>query len=381
MHLMDRLGFLALLLSGLGVGAASAAEEPAPQPAAVAKEGAPQPSATPKQDDVARWNDRGNPRKMLETFFFAIYAYDLAPELIVNAIDCLDLGAMDPVARERDAALMAHELSGIISRRSDISLYGIPETTDSKWLTLVDDGEMRIAMAVQPDGTWRFTRHTVEHIPRMRAQSGEGQRAAQESRLKLAEGRSDPETTIRTFLQAALVRRDFCAASQCLDLRDIPAKLRSVHGPERARKLLFVMQRCAFAFPQEFPSDPDGWRFIWHSNHRGRIMLDRVHTPEGKDAWLFSTMTLHNLDRLVEGFRNVPPDPRYARIGTLVDARVLTDSHGMVAPPKDVPREFGSPRSTLRTFFEAIEELEYDDRKAEIVLSCTRSSARSISIS
>ena len=40
--------------------------------------------------EIARWNDRTTPRRMLETFFFAIYCYDLAPELIVNAIDCLD---------------------------------------------------------------------------------------------------------------------------------------------------------------------------------------------------------------------------------------------------------------------------------------------------
>ena len=37
---------------------------------------------------IDRWNDRTTPRRMLETYFFAIFCYDLAPELIVNAIDC-----------------------------------------------------------------------------------------------------------------------------------------------------------------------------------------------------------------------------------------------------------------------------------------------------
>ena len=58
-----------------------------------------------------------------------------------------------------------------------------------------------------------------------------------------------------------------------------------------ARKLAFVMQRCAFPFSQEVPNDPDGYRYVWHSNHRGRILLERVRLPEGQDAWLFSRGT------------------------------------------------------------------------------------------
>src|SRR5438477_12155904 len=58
--------------------------------------------------EIARWNDRTTPRRMLETFFFAISCYDLAPELIVNAIDCLDFGKIGQEVNERDAALMEH---------------------------------------------------------------------------------------------------------------------------------------------------------------------------------------------------------------------------------------------------------------------------------
>jgi hypothetical protein len=72
---------------------------------------------------------------------------------------------------------------------------------------------------------------------------------------------------------------------------------------EMARKLSFVMQRCGFMFSQEVPNDPEGYRYVWHSNHRGRIMLERVRLPEGQDAWLFSRGTLRNLDALVEEAR------------------------------------------------------------------------------
>ena len=48
-----------------------------------------------KLEDPARWNDRTTPRKTLETFYFAISGYDRSPGLIANAIDCLDLTALD----------------------------------------------------------------------------------------------------------------------------------------------------------------------------------------------------------------------------------------------------------------------------------------------
>lgn len=346
-----------VLLASLGLAGSAIGEEP-------------KPPRLETKGDVARWNDRSNPRKMLETFFFAIYVYDLAPELILNAIDCLELGDMDPQTRERDAALMAHELNGIIARRSDVSLFSVPAKPSGDRVILAEGADALIAIVRQPDGSWRFSRETVERIPKMRAAAAESQREVQAARSKLAEGRTDPEATLRSFIYAALVKQDFGAASRCLDLRDLPVQSHALHGPDLARKLVFVMQRCGFAFPQEFPSDPDGWRFIWHSNHRGRIMLDRVRMEDGKDAWLFSRMTLHNLDALVEGFRDQPADPRYARVGRVIEPEMLTVSQVRVPPPSNVPANLGSPRATLGTFFQAIDELEYDDQKARDLLGC-----------
>src|SRR3712207_3996642 len=65
--------------------------------------------------DVTRWNDRSTPRKTLETLYFSIIGYDRSPGLIVNAIDCLDLDGLDPEMRERDAALLAHQLDFILN--------------------------------------------------------------------------------------------------------------------------------------------------------------------------------------------------------------------------------------------------------------------------
>jgi MscS family membrane protein len=362
------------LLSLLGYCGAGSAQQQGPSPTvqnAMRTPHAPEPAAPRRSAaDVARWNDRTTPRRTLETFFFAIYCYDLAPELIVNAIDCLDYSGVGKFVKEQDAALMAHELNSIVCRH-DVALYSVPdEKVDGEEWTLATNPTQHITLQRQKDGRWRFDARTVREIGTMRLESVRGQRQAQEARLKLAEGRTDPEATMRTFL-TEIVRHDFTAAARCLDLRDFPLKLRATQGPELARKLFFVIQRCRFVFPQEIISDPDGWRYIWHSNHRGRIVLDRVRQEDGKDAWVFNRGTLRNLDALVEGFRNSRPDPRYAFLGVVMEPSMLAEGDRTSwMPPSSVPGELGSPRATLRTFLENMDELEFDDVRTRMVLSC-----------
>ena len=323
-----------------------------------------------KTDDVARWNDRTTPRKMLETFYFAISGYDRSPGLIANAIDCLDLKSLDPEMRERDAALLAHQLEFILTRQA-IPLYAVPDRPEGDRVVLDEVAGQAIALARQLDGRWRFDSETVGRIGRLRKLVSAGQREAQEARARMAEGRTDPAATIRSFAGAAMGRRDFAMASRCLDLRDIPPKLRASEGAQMARKLAFVMQRCGFIFSQEVPNDPEGYRYVWHSNHRGRIMLERVRLPEGQDAWLFTRGSLRNLDALVEGMRSKPPDPRYSTIGVVIGEDVLAAGHAArVPPPAGCIAGTGSPRKTLRTFLESMDELEFDSDQSEVLLAC-----------
>ncbi|AGA31030.1 mechanosensitive ion channel family protein [Singulisphaera acidiphila] len=323
-----------------------------------------------KPSEAARWNNRTTPRKMLETFYFAITGYDRSPSLIVNAIDCLDLTGLDPEMRERDAALLAHQLEFILNRQG-IPLYSVPDHSEGDRVVLDDVAGQPIALTKQPDGLWQFDSVTVGRIGRLRKLASAGQHEAQEARSKMAEGRTDPAATIRTFAGSAMGRRDFAAAARCLDLRDIPSKLRATEGAQMARKLAFVMQRCGFMFSQEVPNDPEGYRYVWHSNHRGRIMLERVRLPEGQDAWLFTRGSLRNLDALVEGFRTKTPDPRYATIGVVIGEEVLvSDRAAKVPPPVGVPAGLGSPRKTLRLFLESMDELEFDADRSRDLLAC-----------
>jgi MscS family membrane protein len=330
----------------------------------------PRPFSYPHPEQAARWNDRSTPRKTLETFYFAITGYDRSPGLIVNAIDCLALDALAPEVRERDAALLAHQLEFILNRQS-IPLYAVPDHAEGDHVVLDEVGNQPIALERQADGRWRFDAKTVGQIGRLRKIASASQHQADEARSKMAEGRTDPAATMRSFASAAMGRHDFALAARCLDLRDIPPKLRASEGAQMARKLAFVIQRCGFLFSQEIPNDPDGYRYVWHSNHRGRIMMERTRLPEGQDAWLFTRGSLRNLDALVEGFRDRAPDPRFAAIGLALGEEVLAAGRdAKVTPPPGVPLALSSPRKVLRTFFEAMDDLEFDGERSKDLLAC-----------
>ncbi len=156
--MLDRRLWLTVIVVGLGCSAAGAQG-----PVTKARSAAATATATApvqKVEDVAKWNDRTTPRKTLETFYFAISGYDRSPGLIANAIDCLDLTALDPAMRERDAALLAHQLEFILNRQA-IPLYGVADRADGEQVVLDEVAGQRIVLARQPDGRWRFDSDTV----------------------------------------------------------------------------------------------------------------------------------------------------------------------------------------------------------------------------
>src|SRR5207248_9931396 len=105
-------------------------------------------------------------------------------------------------------------------------------------------------------------------------------------------------------------------------------------------------QRRGFTYVQLVPDNPNLLPFTWHADRDGRVVLERVHPAEGKDAWLFSRHTVANLPKMYAAAQHAQPDPRFTRLGLTVpplpaDGRAVS----VREKPAAVPARLGSPRA------------------------------------
>jgi MscS family membrane protein len=301
-----------------------------------------------------------SPRETLKTLYFAGVAYDLRPQLMDEAIACLDL---DP-ARGGDTAeatRLVIELEQTL-RILCVPIHSVPEKTERTTVALLEGDVFNITLARGPDGLWRFDRDTVERIPTMNRASLARYRTVQAERAALKEEYTDPSATMRRFLQDSLAR-DFYAAARCLDLSWMDSAERSDKGPLLARQLAFVMQRRGWLFLQEVPNHPAGPTYTWHADKSGRIALDRLRLPDGKEAWLFNKKTVRNIPVMYEHAKDQPADPRYVRIGKVLEPLTADDPALSRVRPGAVPAHLGSPRALLQGFFHVMDAAERSDAR------------------
>jgi MscS family membrane protein len=299
-----------------------------------------------------------SPRETLRTLYYAIVAYDKAPQLVDEAILCLDL---DPAraANAVEASRLAIDLE-LILRTLCVSTYGVPEAVYGNTVTVLDEHGLKVSLARGPDGLWRFSRDTVERIPAMSRACLARFRDLQTERAALEDGRTDPSATMRRFLMDTM-SRDFYSAAWCLDLSKIPQEERSEKGPLLARQLAYIMQRRGWVFLQEVPNHPNGPVFTWHADKTGRIVVERVHREGGKLAWLFSTKTVRNIPAMFEQARNQQVDWRFQRLGVaLIDTG---DTATGRRAPANVPAKLSSPRALLQGFFRVMDAAETHDAR------------------
>src|SRR5206468_7083013 len=133
------------------------------------------------------------------------------------------------------------------------------------------------------------------------------------SRAALRESYTDPRATMRRFMSNSY-KGDFTAASQALDLSSLSTADRRERGPALAQMLAFVLQRRGYTFSQLLSDNPDAPPVTWHADRDGRIVLERIHPAEGKDAWLFNRHTVANLPRMYAAAQPALPDARYVRL-------------------------------------------------------------------
>lgn len=306
-----------------------------------------------------------SPRDTLQTLYYAVDVYDYDPSIIADAVACLDLGDSMP-ADSASAALLAVQLENILSNL-EIPLAGVPDRADSEPVIFKlpeDRTKSRdLVMRRGADGLWRFDRTTVDAIPALQHLSLSRQKNLQNERLLLREAYTDPRATMRRFMADALAG-DFAAAAKSLDLSALSSADRRDRGPALAQQLAFVLQRRGYTYSQMLSDNPNGPPFTWHADRDGRIIIERIHPAEGKDAWLFSRYTVANLPRMYAAAQPAQPDLRFVRLGRVVPALPADGrATNLRERPKSVPPRQGSPRSVLKAFFRIMDDADTNDSR------------------
>ncbi|HLJ95511.1 MAG TPA: mechanosensitive ion channel domain-containing protein [Gemmataceae bacterium] len=306
------------------------------------------------------------PRETVKTLYFSIIAYDFHPALIDDAIACLEKNP-EQARTAGELSRLAIELDAILQELC-LPLDAVLENPSGDRVVLYDADGFTIALRRQADNCWLFDRDTVDRIPTMYRLALLRHRNLQAERASLREGFTDPSATLRRFLVDGMAG-DYYAATQALDLSKLPSEQRE-RAPTFAQQLLFVIQRRGWVFFQEVPNQPDGPPFTWHADRDGRIVLERVRLPDGKDAWLFSRNTVRNLGQMYEAARNKEPDAHYVQLRRVVPP-VASDPlpSGTQCPPS-IPPQLGTPRAVLKGFFAAMDDAERDDSRLVDAIAC-----------
>ncbi len=301
-----------------------------------------------------------SPRETLKSLYFAVLLYDLFPQIIQDAIACLDLDALQPRPRAEDAAMLALDLEYILQGLA-LPLSSVSDETVGQRYVLNDAEGFTLAMKRGSDGGWRFDAATLERLPDMLRLTRERPKKTVDLSA-LREGLTDPRATLRQFIADA-VRNDFYAAARALDLGALSTEQRRREGPILAQQLAFVMQHRGFMFRQEVPQQPDGPLYTWHADKDGRIALDRVRQSDGKDAWLFTRQTVRNIPRMYEAVKSKEADWRYVRMGIVVPAIEGQVHVATQKRPEEVPAHLASPRALLQGFFRTMDSANTNDSK------------------
>src|SRR5262249_56013426 len=129
-----------------------------------------------------------------------------------------------------------------------------------------------------------------------------------------------------------------------------------------AEGLAVVKRGRGYLFTQEVPDDPTALPYPWHADGTGRVLLQRAHARDGRDAWLISPETVAHVDAMFAAVTDRPADPRYAVLGKVVPATLPAAAAAPTANESG-PRQFRSPRDMLRGFLAAVADRQTDDAR------------------
>jgi len=300
------------------------------------------------------------PINTIYTFCFAVDVYPFVPSLLSDGVACLEVepGSIDPDI----VNTLVLELEEILDEIS-FPFYNLIAFPNQDKITVYKDNDLNISLRKCEDGLWRFDKETVAQIKSSRIITSVREKARLKVQEQFKTGLGNPTDTMMEFMEHAY-NNDFQTAMHHLDLSELSSEKISSQGPLIAWKLAAIIQRKGYLFSQEIPLVANGPKFIWRASGGGRISINRISKPGKKHTWVFDKETIRSVDSMWEEVKNIPIAERYRIMGKVV-APVPEKFESSLSLMKDgkpdlVPLELSTPRKTLRYFFLAIMQGEFD---------------------
>ena len=205
--------------------------------------------------------------------------------------------------------LQAGKLRSDPASRCRLDIAGIPDAWDAAPQLLADARGLKVDLVRQKDGCWRFTESTVSRIPELFAKLTAKERADRERSGQFDSARD----TVVTLIDATH-RDEYARAARCLDLSDYLPGAQAEIGRVLAYKFKYVLDRTGRVYIQEVPDDPDGARYSLFRGPLGRIVLGKKADGPRKNAWLFTSETVDQIESMYRAVADRPPDPSLADV-------------------------------------------------------------------
>jgi MscS family membrane protein len=317
---------------------------------------------SPLENDRPLTEKLRSPRETLKTLYYAIITYDLFPPMMDDAVACLDLGALRTRVSAEDAALLALDLEFVLQTLAT-PLGSVPDDGAGDMAVVYEGDGFRIGQVRGGDGCWRFDGDTLLRLPAMRRSAQERRAQRSPAPATMRDGFTDPRAALRQFI-SDVAHGDYYAAARALDLSALSNEQRREQGPVLAQQLAFAVQHRGYVFRQEVPERFDSPPYTWYADRFGRIALERLRQPDGKEAWLFTKQTVRNTPRMYEAAKTQVLAPQYARLNFIVPPlEAGSAATAKKKRPDDVPAHLGSPRALLQGFFRSMEAADANDAR------------------
>jgi MscS family membrane protein len=252
-----------------------------------------------------------SPRATVRTLLTAITVARANPQLIQDAVSCLDLPR-----GQTNGGLLATQLEAVLRAR-DVDTEALPDEVAEDVYVLPDDPAHRIALHRMPDGRWLFDGATVTALPKLYADAQKHlqDRNKEAAALNVSPDHASARAALRSFV-TGYRRQDFDRVLRCMDLSDVPSVARQEVGRQAANKLRQILLRQPRIILQEVSDSNYSDPYTLLSQPEGVIELVRIPSGDRKGEWVFSRESVGSIDRLYAAFEDRPYSPEILALGT-----------------------------------------------------------------